>query len=319
MTGKNGKEPGTYTVGKLLKEKTLELRAGFRMKNKLLQRNIAHAEIHRPVMALLGHFYGFPAGRLQVLGREELEALKHTMKEGRHNYKKMPQGDMPCLLITHKLAFPPEFTGAMKKAGVPVLKTRLSTREFIKRITQVLEEKLSSAITIQGVMMDVSGMGVLICGASGIGKSECALELLKMGHRIISDDMILVKKRSPDILVAASPGISRHYIEVRGLGIIDVESIFGIGSVRDATKIELVVKLEEWDKEKEYDRLGTEKRYTEILGIKISEVVIPVTAGRSLAVIIELAAKNQKLKNEGHYAVKELEKQLMKRMKKENE
>ena len=276
------------SVREFSSEGTLELDACFGLKKEALDKKITSNEVHSPLLSILGNSKGFCAGCIQAMGKAELAALRQDLKSGRENFRKIFKKGVPCFVVTARLELPAVFLKEAKKEKIPVFATGLSQAEFTKRALQFFEEKMSHKITIQGVMMDICGMGVLIRGCSGIGKSESALELLKMGHRIISDDMIVVKRRPSNVIVASSPVINRHYIEVRGLGIVDVESIFGIGSVRDAIKVELVVNLEEWDKVKEYDRLGTEKKFAEILGIKLPEVVIPVTAGRNLAVIIEL-------------------------------
>ncbi len=306
-----------YTVGDILKEKNIILKLQSLTGKKGLKREIKTCEIHRPVLAFLGHYDSFPRGAVQVLGEEEMTALNIMRKNKKYELnRKMFSKDIPCFVVTADFNLPKYFIRKAEIAKMPVLRTKLSATRFIDRIFVFLDDGMAPKITAQGVMMDVYGMGVLITGESGIGKSECALELLKRGHRLIADDIVGIKQRSGSILVAHAMMTRHHYVEVRGLGIIDIEDVFGIGSVRNAIRVELVVRLEEWDKVKDYDRLGIEKRHTTILGIEITEVVVPVTAGRNLAVIIELAAKNQRLKAEGHYAAKELERELIKITKK---
>lgn len=300
------------TVNDLLNEKEIPLGLQLLSGKRGLNREFRSSEIHRPVMELLGHGNKFIPGELQVLGLEEFEAVKQAGKGIEKNLSgRMLSGDVPCFVMTAGIQFPDKLMKVLSKTNIPVMKTALSTTIFINRASVFFDNKMAPKTTVQGVMMDVYGMGILITGESGIGKSESALELLKRGHLLIADDMVGIKQRSGSVLIAYSMTVKHHYLEVRGLGIIDIENVFGIGSVRNAIKVELIVRLQEWDKTVEYDRLGLERRFTAILGIKIPEVVVPVSAGRNLAVIIELAAKNQKLKNEGFYAAHELNKQLM--------
>ena len=300
------------TVHDLLNEKEIPLELKLLSGKRGLNREFRSSEIHRPVMELLGHGNKFIPGELQVLGLEEFEAVKQAGKDIEKNLSgRMLSGDVPCFVMTAGIQFPDKLMKVLTKTNIPVMKTALSTTIFINRASVFFDNKMAPKTTVQGVMMDVYGMGILITGESGIGKSESALELLKRGHLLIADDMVGIKQRSGSVLIAYSMTVKHHYLEVRGLGIIDIENVFGIGSVRNAIKVELIVRLQEWDKTVEYDRLGLERRFTTILGIKIPEVVVPVSAGRNLAVIIELAAKNQKLKNEGFYAAHELNKQLM--------
>jgi len=192
-----------------------------------------------------------------------------------------------------------------------VLRSSLACPELIRRVLCFLEERMSEESAVQGVMVEVYGMGVLLSGVTGIGKSECALALIRNGHRLIADDRVRVRKRSESIIVAFADGTTRHHIEVRGVGIVDVKSIFGVGSVRDAIKIDLVVELEMWSKAKEYDRLGIDEKYASILGVNIPKITIPVMPGRNLAVIVEIAVMNLRLRKQGFSAIKELDRRLI--------
>ncbi len=301
------------TVDNILKEKNVALKLKPVLSKSGMDREIKTLEIHRPVMALQGCLDSFPRGAVQILGKEEMIAISKLKKDSRRDvFRELFRKDIPCFVVTAGIKLPKGFGKEAEKARIPVLRTSLSTTRLINRIFIFLDDRMAQRTTAQGVMMDIYGMGILITGYSGIGKSECALELLKRGHRLIADDLVGIKQRSGSILVAYFMGVNHHYMEVRGLGIIDIEKVFGIGSVRNAIRVDLVIKLEDWDRTKEYDRLGLEKRYKAMLDIKIPEVVVPVMAGRNLAVIIELAAKNQRLKEEGHYAIRELDRELIK-------
>lgn len=198
------------------------------------------------------------------------------------------------------------FTEIAVQRNIPLLATEMSTSAFMAEIIRWLNVKLAPCISVHGVLVDVYGEGVLITGESGIGKSEAALELIKRGHRLVSDDVVEIRKVSDDTLVGSAPDITRHFIELRGIGIIDVKSLYGVSSVMDTTNISLVIRLEDWDKEKKYDRLGLEENYTEYLGNKVVCHNIPIRPGRNLAVICESAAVNHRQKKMGYNAAQEL-------------
>ena len=218
--------------------------------------------------------------------------------------------DIPCIIFCRDLQPDEDFLQIASENDVPVLGTKRSTSEFMAELIFCLSEQLAPCISIHGVLVDVYGEGVLITGESGIGKSEAALELIKRGHRLVSDDVVEIRKVSDETLVGSAPDITRYLIEVRGIGIIDVKTLFGVESVKDTQSIDMVIKLEEWDKNKEYDRLGLEDQYTEFLGNKVICHNIPVRPGRNLAVIVESAAVNYRQKKMGYNAAKELYKRV---------
>jgi HPr kinase/phosphorylase len=284
----------------------------------LSKKKIIISDINRPGLALSGFFDYFPYERLQVFGKTEFTYIK---KLGREKANKVMSGiferNICCAVITRGLEPPFNFLAIAKKYKTPVLATSMFTTKFISAAMIYLEKKLAPKITIHGTFVDVYGIGVLIIGKSGIGKSEISIELIKRGHRLVADDLIEVTKLSDDLLQGKGLNIVQHHMEIRGVGIIDVRNLFGVGAVRDEQKLELVVHLEEWEKGKDYERLGLEDVYEDILGSKVPKIILPVKPGRNLSVIIEIAAMTQRLKNRGYNPAKELNKTILKWMKKE--
>ena len=221
---------------------------------------------------------------------------------------------MSCVVITRNLEIPELLLQEADEKGIPLFRTHLVTTDFIERVTQFLEEKLASTSSIHGVLMDVFGVGVLILGKSGIGKSECALDLILRGHRLVADDMVYIQKRAPNALIGSGFEIIQHHMEIRGLGIINIRSLFGVEAIRERKKIELVLELMEWDTSREYDRLGFEEEKYTILGVEIPMLRIPVTPARNLTTIIEVAARNHLLKVMGYDSALEFEKKLLRKM-----
>jgi HPr kinase/phosphorylase len=227
-------------------------------------------------------------------------------KEKEKAYRDLLAFDIPAIIFCRELVPDNLFLKIAREEMVPVFMTRRSTSAVMAEIIRYLNGKLAPCISIHGVLVDVYGEGVLITGESGIGKSEAALELIKRGHRLVSDDVVELRKISDDLLIGSAPDITRHFIELRGIGIIDVKTLYGVSSVRDSKAVDLVIKLEEWDKDKEYDRLGLEEQYTEYLGNRIVCHKIPIRPGRNLAVICESAAVNHRQKKMGYNAAQEL-------------
>lgn len=213
---------------------------------------------------------------------------------------------IPCIVFCRSIEVPPEFVEVATRYGIPLLQSEKTTSSFMAEVIRWLNVELAPRISIHGVLVDVYGEGVLIMGESGIGKSEAALELIKRGHRLVTDDVVEIKKVSDDTLIGTAPDITRHFIELRGIGIIDVKTLFGVESVKDTQCIDLVIKLEEWNKDEEYDRLGLEEKYTEFLGNKVVCHSIPIRPGRNLAIICESAAVNYRQKKMGYNAAREL-------------
>src|SRR5207245_1434373 len=212
--------------------------------------------------------------------------------------------DFPCILITGGFTPPPEVTLEAEAAGVPVLKTPALTPVAIAKLTSILEDSLAERTVRHAVLMDILGLGVLIVGESGIGKSECALDLIVRGHRLVADDTVEIRRRSETILIGTCPDLTRHHMELRGLGLINVKDLFGIASTRSSKRVELVVQLERWDPTREYERLGLDDEFYEVLGLRVPLIRMPVAPGRHVAIIVEVAARNQLLRAKGHHAAR---------------
>lgn len=268
---------------------------------------INQPDINRPALQLAGYFEHFEATRLQIIGFVEytyMEGLEDQRKE--EIYQRLLANTIPGIVFCRELEPDPIFLKIATEHGVPILKTKKSTSAFMAEIIRWLNVKLAPCISVHGVLVDVFGEGVLITGESGIGKSEAALELIKRGHRLVTDDVVELRKVSDDTLIGSAPDITRHFIELRGIGIVDVKTLFGVSSVKDTQTIDLVIRLEDWNKDREYDRLGLEEEFTEYLGNKIVCHNIPIRPGRNLAVICESAAVNHRQKKMGYNAAQEL-------------
>ena len=269
---------------------------------------IETADINRTALQLAGFFEHFEKGRVQVIGFVEYTYMQRQSDEKKlHDIvDKLMSYKFPCIIFCRDLEPLSEFYDAAEKYGVPLLTTKRATSEFSAEIIRWLNVELAPMISIHGVLVDVYGEGVLITGESGIGKSEAALELIKRGHRLVSDDVVEIRRVSEVTLIGTSPDITRHFIELRGIGIIDVKTLFGVEHVKETQSIDLVIKLEDWSREAEYDRLGLEEEYEEILGNKVVCHSIPIRPGRNLAVIVESAAVNHRQKKMGYNAAQEL-------------
>ncbi|MBQ8591753.1 MAG: HPr(Ser) kinase/phosphatase [Lachnospiraceae bacterium] len=268
---------------------------------------ITQPDINRPALQMAGYFEHYEATRLQIIGFVEytyMEGLPFERK--REIYNKLLSCNIPCIVFCRELQPDELFLKTAIEHGVPLLMTQKATSAFTAEIIRWLSVKLAPCISVHGVLVDVYGEGVLITGESGIGKSEAALELIKRGHRLVTDDVVEIRKVSDETLVGSAPDITKHFIELRGIGIVDVKALYGVSSVKDTQSIDLVIRLEDWDKEKEYDRLGLEEEYTEYLGNKVVCHNIPIRPGRNLAIICESAAVNHRQKKMGYNAAQEL-------------
>lgn len=270
-------------------------------------KKITQPDINRPALQLAGYYEHYDETRLQIIGFVE-HSYMQNMDENRKKevYPSVLSPKSPCFVFCRGLEPDEIFLETARKNNVPVLMTERSTSVFMSEIIRWLNVKLAPCISVHGVLVDVYGEGVLITGESGIGKSEAALELIKRGHRLVSDDVVEIRKVSDETLVGSAPDITKHFIELRGIGIIDVKSLYGVSSVLDTANINLVIRLEDWDKEKKYDRLGLEESFTEYLGNKVVCHNIPIRPGRSLAIICECAAVNHRQKKMGYNAAQEL-------------
>ncbi|WP_092560625.1 HPr(Ser) kinase/phosphatase [Anaeromicropila populeti] len=268
---------------------------------------VSQSDVNRPALQLAGFFDYFDANRIQIIGQVEYTYMQKMDKDhGVAMMERIMQAKVPCIVMCRNLDISPEFVELSTRYGVPIFKTSKTTSSFMAEVIRWLKVELAPRISIHGVLVDVYGEGLLIMGESGIGKSEAALELIKRGHRLVSDDVVEIKKVSDETLIGTAPDITRHFIELRGIGIIDVKTLFGVESVKNIQSIDLVIKLEEWNKEQEYDRLGLEEQYTEFLGNKVVCHSIPIRPGRNLAVICESAAVNYRQKKMGYNAAREL-------------
>ena len=268
---------------------------------------LTHPDVNRPALQLTGFFDHFDRERVQIIGYVE-QAYINTMERDvkRAMYEKLTSSQIPCLVFSRDQEPDEDLLEYCSYYGVPCLVSKKTTSSLMAEVIRWLNVKLAPCISIHGVLIDVFGEGVLIMGESGIGKSEAALELIKRGHRLVTDDVVEIRKVSDDTLVGSAPDITKHFIELRGIGIINVKSMYGSGSVLGEKKIELVIQLENWQQGKEYDRMGDSASFAEYLGVKIPKLIIPVSPGRNLAIIIEVAARNFRLKSMGYDASEEL-------------
>jgi HPr kinase/phosphorylase len=275
------------------------------------------SDVNRPGLQFADyydHFYDTSL-RLQVVGMIEMTYLETldpiTREERLDEYFKHP---LPCVIITREMNIPDEMLKKAKEYDCPLLRTKLITTRFVQIAIYYLNSKLAPSTTVHGELVDVYGIGVLIMGESGIGKSETTLELVKMGHRLVSDDSVEIKKVSEDRLVGESPDITQNFMEIRGIGIIDIKEMYGVGAIIKNKSIDLVINLEFWDEENTYERLGMDENFTTILGVNVPKLTIPVRPGRNLAIITEVAARNFRLKNMGYDAPLELDRRITEQM-----
>lgn len=268
---------------------------------------VTSADVNRPGMQLVGFFDYFDNSRIQVLGKVEATYLQDlTAYDRLVCFDSLLSKRIPALIITRGLQVFPELLEAAKRYGIPILRTSESSSDFLSALISFLHNELAPRTTRHGVLVEVYGEGILILGESGVGKSETAIELVKRGHRLVADDAVEIKRIISKRLVGTAPQVIRHFIELRGIGIIDVKKIFGMGSVKDSEYIDMIINIENWDQKKQYDRLGLTEEYTDLLGIKVTSLTIPVKPGRNLAVIVEVAAMNNRQKKMGYNAAQEL-------------
>ena len=273
----------------------------------LTQSEIQVPDINRPALQLTGYFDHFDSDRVQIIGYVEYTYLETLSDEKKKEmYTQLLSYGIPCIVYCRNLEPDETFLQMANEMKVPIFQSSKQTSAFTAEVIRWLNVELAPCISIHGVLVDVYGVGVLIMGESGIGKSEAALELINRGHRLVTDDVVEIRKVSDDTLVGKAPDITRHFIELRGIGIVDVKSLFGVQSVRETQTIDLVINMEEWDKNREYDRLGLKEESTEFLGNKVVCHSIPIRPGRNLAIIVESAAVNHRQKQMGYNAAQEL-------------
>lgn len=298
---------GKVTAHHLMEKFDLELISG----EDGIYRPITTHDISRPGMEMAGYFNYYPAKRLQLLGKTELTFFDNLSDlEKIERMEKLCTYDTPAIIISREMAAPKELVDAASMVGVPVLRSKIPTSRLSSILTNYLESELAPTTAVHGVLIDIYGMGVLITGSSGVGKSETALDLVRRGHRLIADDSVEIRQEHEGMLVGRSPELIRHLLEIRGLGIINVMTLFGAGAVRNYKRIALVIHLELWDQKKSYDRLGLDEETMQIFNTEIPKLTVPVRPGRNLAVIVEVAAMNFRLKKMGINAAQQFSERL---------
>jgi HPr kinase/phosphorylase len=276
-----------------------------------LSRRITGPRIQKPGLALTGYTSYLHPERLQVLGLTEISYLRSIAPEARgRGLETLCSLEPSAIVVTRGLEVPPELIIGGDQHNVPVFSTPLMSSVFINRVTKWLEDRLAPTTSVHGVLIDVLGVGILLLGKSGIGKSEAALDLVLRGHRLVADDIVEIRKRPPDMIYGSGSDIIKHHMEIRGLGIINIKDLFGISAVRDAKKIELVIELVEWQEEEEYDRLGVEELRHSILDVAVPMLRVPIRPGRNISTIIEVAARNLLLKFQGKHSAREFQDRL---------
>lgn len=284
-----------------------------------IKREVTTSSLSRAGLILAGYKNYYPSDRIQILGKTELSFLEQLPKETKiERFISMCHEDTPGIIFSRGLMIPPELIEIGDKLQVPLLSAKGKTTRIASRLTNYLESKLAPFVAMHGVLVDIYGMGVLITGNSGVGKSETALELVKRGHRLVADDSVEIYQEDEETLIGYSPDVIKHLLEIRGLGIINVMTLFGAGSVRSNKRIDIVVNLEVWDQKKSYDRLGLDEETQRIIEIDVPRVVIPVRPGRNLAIIVEVAAMNYRMKRLGVNAAQIFVDQLHEKMENED-
>jgi len=299
----------SVTLGKIAEEFSLEPISVYEGYEK---RKIVTNEVNRPGLQIAGFFDYFYNDRIQIIGREEFSYLeKLTADERRASLVSLFEKDIPCLVVCRNLEVPSDMIELAAESKIPILRTNNTTSRFMSALIAFLNVELAPRITMHGVLVEVYGEGILLLGDSGVGKSEAAIELVKRGHRLVADDAVEIKRVSDISLLGSAPDVIRHFVELRGIGIVDVKMIFGIGAVKNVEKIDFIINLELWQDKKQYDRLGLTTEYTDILGINIPSITVPVKPGRNLAVVIEVAAMNNRQKKMGYNAAEALNNRVM--------
>jgi HPr kinase/phosphorylase len=305
------------TVSSLLRSRpealglTLELLAGAEGAERL----ITSPHVQKTGLALAGFHEYLKPGRVLIFGESEIRYLESLSDDARARSLNLALTlDFPCVLITGGFAPPAALLAEAERTGCPLLQTAIATPTAIAKLSSILEDRLAERSILHAGLLDVLGLGILIVGESGTGKSECALDLIVRGHRLVADDTVEVRRRSETILIGTCPELTRHHMELRGLGVIDVKELFGIASTRTAKRIELVVQLERWDPARQYERMGLDDEFHEILGLKLPLIRMPVAPGRNIAILVEVAARNQLLRSRGHHPARLLADRLEQRL-----
>ena len=304
-----------FTVGRLYEMMREPLQLELIGEDTGLQREIRSSEVSSPGLVLAGYVERFPAQRVQVFGETEITYLVSlTVAERKRLLDLFFSFDVPCVVVTKGQAIPTEMLEQARARGVPILRTALTTSDFYQKVKPAIADEFAPTTTLHGSLADVYGVGLLFIGQSGIGKSECVLDLVERGHRLVADDLVIASRRGSDILIGRGHEMQRHHMEIRGVGVIDVPSIFGVRAVRQQKRIEVVVQLEEWDKSKGVDRTGLDSATADILGVEIPKAVIPLNPGKNITVVAEVVAMNHLLKYSGVNAAEAFNDKLIARM-----
>ncbi len=308
-------------VGDLLARKGDPLQLELLTAEKGLEREIRSPEASSPGLVLAGYTARFiGTDRIHILGETEITYLASLdSKARRQSIETFLAYDLPCVIITKGQEPPDELVQLARDKGIPVIRTRLKTAEFYRRLKPFLDDAFAPRTTVHGSLADVFGVGLLFRGRSGIGKSECVLDLVERGHRLVADDVVHVTRRGQDVLIGRGHEISRHYMEIRGVGLIDINALFGIRSVRQQKRIEVVVQLEDWDNTREYDRTGLDQKQTELLDVPLPLVTVPLNPGKNLTVICEVVAMNHLLRYSGVDSAHAFNERLIRRMREKGE
>ncbi len=298
-------------VGALLDDTQFDLRLSLVAGKQGLSRRISSSRIQKPGLVLAGFTEYLHKERVQIFGNTEMSYLKTLPQQRKVEVLRAFFGqEVSCLVITKDLEVPSELVAAADEAGVPVLRTTHLSSNFIVSVQNYLADVLTASTSMHGVLLDVFGVGILLLGKSGIGKSEIALDLVMRGHRLVADDIVDVKRKTPESVYGMGSEIIKHHMEIRGLGIINIKDLFGVSAIRERKKIEIVLELVEWDPSVEYDRLGVEEKKFRILDVEIPMLVVPVRPGRNMTTIVEVAARNHLLKLQGHHSAREFQERL---------
>ncbi len=296
----------TLPVDDLLSQPLPDLKLRLLAGSSGLHRPITAAVVERPGLALAGQPESLQAGTVQILGRSEVAYLAQISQEQRrHLLDRIGLAEVACLILTDTAAAHPDLLAAAETHGLPLLVAEQSTERLADVLGRYLEDRLAPSVTVHGTLIDIYGVGVLILGESGVGKSESALELILRGHRLVSDDTVAVR-RVGAVLNGSGPEVSRYHMELRGLGILNIKDLYGVAAVRERKDIDLVVKLDPWQKGKDYDRLGLDEKLYTLLGVELPFIEMPVGPGRNLSILLEVAARHHLLKRKGYHAAKEL-------------
>jgi HPr kinase/phosphorylase len=308
------------TVRELVAEKAETLQLEVLTGDAGLERSITVPEISSPGLVLAGFTARFAGKRLHVLGETEIAYLRSlTAERRRAAVATFLDYDLPCLFVTKGQSVPRDLLDGARERGIPIIRSGLKTAEFYQRITPFLQEAFAPRTTVHGSLADVYGVGLLFIGRSGIGKSECVLDLVERGHRLVADDVVNVVRRGNDVLIARGHELSHHHMEIRGVGIVDVRALFGIRAVRQQKRIEVVVELEDWKSDGEVDRTGLERRTTEILGVELPLVTVPLNPGKNITVISEVVAMNHLLRYSGYDPAHAFNERLLRQLARQRE